>query len=214
MSAKDFNMLENLRDLKEAGVDVLKIEGRARRPYYVGVATRIYKQALEGQKFNVEDLELAFNRGYTAGYFNGNGNIISLKQNHVGVNIGKVEKFKFGKRFNEIFVSSNSDISSKSVLKFINGADEVVITAYDVQKQGNLFRITTTQSVNVGDEVRLISDYDKEQSLLNDKKRRRVNVKIIAKENEEAYEETMKFIKQNENKVLKFDITIMKLMVL
>ena len=76
LSAKDFNMLENLKDLERAGVDVLKIEGRARRPYYVGVATRVYKQALNGNKYDIEELKLAFNRGYTAGYFNGNGGII------------------------------------------------------------------------------------------------------------------------------------------
>lgn len=181
LSAKDFNMLENLSDLQDAGVDVLKIEGRARRPFYVGMATRIYRQALSGQKYNLEDLCLAFNRGYTAGYFNGNGEIISHKQNHIGIEIGEVKKFKAGKRFNEIFISSEMDISPKSVLKFMSDDDEVLVTAYDIQKQGKLFRITSTQKVCVGCKVNLISDYQKEQDLLNEKIRRKININVIAK---------------------------------
>ena len=38
LSAKDFNMTNRLQDLLDAGVDVLKIEGRARRPFYVYTA--------------------------------------------------------------------------------------------------------------------------------------------------------------------------------
>ena len=183
LSAKDFNMLENLEDLASAGVDVLKIEGRARRPYYVGVATRVYKQALCGQKYNLDDLKLAFNRGYTAGYFNGNGEIISNKQNHIGLFIGRVEKFNKGKKFNEIFITSNRVISNKSVLKFL-GVDEVVITAYDIQKKGELYRITTTQTVDKNSEVYLISDYQKEQELLTIKHRRKIDINITAVQNE------------------------------
>lgn len=183
LSAKDFNMLENLEDLASAGVDVLKIEGRARRPYYVGVATRVYKQALCGQKYNLDDLKLAFNRGYTAGYFNGNGEIISNKQNHIGLFIGRVEKFNKGKKFNEIFITSNRVISNKSVLKFL-GVDEVVITAYDIQKKGELYRITTKQTVDKNSEVYLISDYQKEQELLTIKHRRKIDINITAVQNE------------------------------
>ena len=47
LSAKDFNMLDKLEDLEKAGVNSLKIEGRARRPYYVGVATKMYADAIK-----------------------------------------------------------------------------------------------------------------------------------------------------------------------
>lgn len=181
LSAKDFNMLDRLQDLKEAGVDVLKIEGRARRPYYVGVATKIYKQALKHEKYDIEELELAFNRGYTEGYFNGNGDIISNRQNHMGIEIGKVKNFKSGKKFNEVYIFSNKEINSKSVLKFIDKDDEVVITAYDLKKVGKEYKITTTQNVKVGAKVYLISDFEKEQELLNYKTRKKVKVEIVAR---------------------------------
>ena len=78
LSAKDFNLLSRLKQLEQAGVDAIKIEGRARRPYYVAVCTREYRRALDGLNANQENLELAFNRNYTQGYFDGNGNIISV----------------------------------------------------------------------------------------------------------------------------------------
>ena len=183
LSAKDFNMLENLKELERAGVDVLKIEGRARRPFYVGVATKVYKQALNGEKYNLEDLQLGFNRGYTAGYFNGNGEIISNKQNHIGIEIGVVKKIKQGKKFNEIFLETDKEVLPKSVLKFFVGDEESVITAYDVKKKNGLFVITTTQKIKNGAYVHLISDYQKESELLNYKVRRKVDIKVFAKEN-------------------------------
>lgn len=183
LSAKDFNMLDHLKDLQEVGVDVLKIEGRARRPYYVGVATRTYKQALKGEKYNLEDLMLGFNRGYTAGYFNGNGDIISDKQNHIGIKIGKVQKVKLGKKFNEVYIVSNREVSAKSVLKFYSLNEEIVLTAYDIQKKGNLLRITTTQKVDADCDVYLISDFKNEQSLLKEIAKRKIKINIVAYEN-------------------------------
>ncbi len=195
LSAKDFNMLDHLEKLEEAGVDVLKIEGRARRPYYVGIATKIYKQALAKEKYNFEDLMLGFNRDYTAGYFNGNDEIISNKQNHIGVKVGKVEKFKKGNRFNEIFISSDREIPAKSVLKFIvpvknhikssseaeDVVEEIVVTAYDIKRSGNWFRITTTQTVPKDAQVNLILDYAKEQEMLNTVARKKVEIELKAK---------------------------------
>lgn len=65
LSAKDFNMTKRLLDLEKAGVTSLKIEGRARRPYYVATATREYFNALNKKSANQENLALAFTRGYT-----------------------------------------------------------------------------------------------------------------------------------------------------
>ena len=182
LSAKDFNMLDRLGDLQTAGVDAIKIEGRARRPYYVGVATKTYRQALDGVNATDNDLPLAFNRGYTEGYFNGNTGIISKLQNHIGVEIGTVERVKKGKRFNEIFINSNRELASKSSFKFFRQGQEVaIVTAYDLTKVGQLYRITTTNSVQKGDKVNLINDYSLEQTLLATERKVNKNIKISAK---------------------------------
>ena len=160
LSAKDFNTLNRLEDLSTAGVDVIKIEGRARRPYYVYQATKAYKDALGGKKVNERAVLLAFNRGFTEGYFNGNANIISNIHNHVGVEIGKVYKVNGGKRFNEVFFSSNCELFPKSTFKFFSGDKEsAVVCAYDLsEQQKGKYRLTTTAEISVGDMVNLIAD--------------------------------------------------------
>ena len=145
LSAKDFNLSRRLDDLKNAGVDVIKIEGRARRPFYVASATREYYNALHGKTADQTALELAFNRTFTEGYFNGNGKIISDIQNHIGIPIGKVEKVNKGKTFNEVFITSNKELSPKSTFKFFDGKKEITtLTAFDLNKVADkLYRITT-----------------------------------------------------------------------
>lgn len=121
LSAKDFCMADRLQELKDAGVDAIKIEGRARRPYYVAVATREYRNALDGKPADLSELKLAYNRDFTPGYFDGNGNIISNYKNHIGVQIGKITKVVRGKNFNEIFISSRQKIAPKSTIKTFDG---------------------------------------------------------------------------------------------
>lgn len=185
LSAKDFNMKDRLADLKNAGVDAIKIEGRARRPYYVAVATREYYNALHGKKADEKELELAFNRTYTEGYFNGNGNIISNRQNHIGILVGKVEKFNKGKRFNEIYFSSNIPLAKKSTLKFISLNSETTISAFDLTELKNgKYMVTTTASAEKGQSVHLIQDVVKEQKVLSVVKKVPITLSISAKENQ------------------------------
>jgi putative protease len=47
MSSKDLNMIDHLRELVDAGVDSLKIEGRMKSTYYAAVVTRAYRKALD-----------------------------------------------------------------------------------------------------------------------------------------------------------------------
>lgn len=187
LSAKDFNMSKRLRDLQNAGVDVLKIEGRARRPYYVAVSTREYFKAVhEGGKVNEEAFSIAFNRNYTEGYFNGNGNIISNVKSHIGIPVGKVDRVNCGKKFNEVFILSSRKLNKKSTFKFFSGENEgASLSAFDLQKYGdNCYRLTTTvKGIKAGDTVRLIADVEEEARALSVKKRRDLPIEIYAEEN-------------------------------
>ncbi len=182
LSAKDFNMIDRLDDLLDAGVDVLKIEGRARRPFYVATATKEYRKALDGKKASQENLKLAFNREYTAGYFDGNGKIISNLQNHIGIFIGKVEKVNKGKNFNQVYFWANRNLSPKSTLKvFSDGVEKSVVTAYDLKNISNgKYMLTTTQNLAVGDSLNLIVDAELENKALSQTLRRKVDLKIWA----------------------------------
>lgn len=185
LSAKDFNMLDRLSDLKDAGVDVIKIEGRARRPYYVGVATKQYYNALNGIKTDLEELKLAFNRTYTEGYFNGNGNIISDVQSHIGIRVGKVLRVKNGKKFNEVYFSSNRKISPKSTLKFFFNGQEKTVSAFDLKEVNkNEYLFTTTNAVETGAWAHLIVDYEREINALSTTKKVPIEIDFFAIENQ------------------------------
>ncbi len=181
LSAKDFCMIDRLKDLSDAGVDAIKIEGRARRPFYVATATREYRRALDGIGANKENLKLAFNRNYTEGYFNGNGEIISNVQSHIGLEVGKVYNFKQGKKFNEVFFTSTRKIYPKSTLKFLLKDDETTISAFDVKDLGdNKFVLTTTSVVKKGASVHLIVDSDSENKALSFTLKRPIDIEIFA----------------------------------
>ena len=59
LSSKDLRMIEHLADLKAAGVDSLKIEGRMKSLYYVALVTRAYRKALDALEGKISDAEAA-----------------------------------------------------------------------------------------------------------------------------------------------------------
>ena len=80
MSSKDLCMIDHLAELRDAGVDTLKIEGRMKSIYYVASITRAYRKALDHlYDPSVEYLpyrEELFNvshREFSTGFFFGKG---------------------------------------------------------------------------------------------------------------------------------------------
>ena len=82
MSSKDLCMIDHLAELRDAGVDALKIEGRMKSVYYVASVTRAYRKAIDhlydptvefkpyrDELFNVS------HREYSTGFFFGKGPI-------------------------------------------------------------------------------------------------------------------------------------------
>lgn len=75
-NSKDLNMIEHLQELKEAGVDSIKIEGRMKSPYYVATIVNAYRMALDmlpkkPTKEIIDELEKASHRRYTTGFYFG-----------------------------------------------------------------------------------------------------------------------------------------------
>jgi len=81
MSPKDLKTIDFLDKILDAGVRVLKIEGRGRSPEYVKTVTRCYKEAVESyldgtftqervDRWN-EELNTVYNRGFWDGYYLG-----------------------------------------------------------------------------------------------------------------------------------------------
>ncbi|NIA03231.1 MAG: peptidase U32, partial [Nitrospirae bacterium] len=80
LSPRDLNLSSRLIDLIHAGVDSLKIEGRMKKPEYVAVVTKTYRDILDRfskdqnamvTKDEQQRLAIIFNRDFTEGYISG-----------------------------------------------------------------------------------------------------------------------------------------------
>lgn len=80
LNSRDLCLMPKLDEYLRIGVDSLKIEGRGKSPYYVAVAARSYRQAIDDWYANpetwnpepyMEELDTIQNRGYTLAFHEG-----------------------------------------------------------------------------------------------------------------------------------------------
>ena len=73
LSSADLNMLDHLDELRRAGVNSVKIEGRVKGAYYVGVVTNAYRQVLDGKPATnyASELDTVSHRPYHTGFYFG-----------------------------------------------------------------------------------------------------------------------------------------------
>jgi putative protease len=104
LSPKDLCTFENLRELVDSPVISLKIEGRMKSPEYVAMVVSKYRIALDaigkGERCDdekaMQDLHLAFNRGFTKGYLFGKRNTDLMGRDasdNRGLYIGEVTRY-------------------------------------------------------------------------------------------------------------------------
>ncbi len=76
LSPKDLCLVEHIKELIDAGVDSLKVEGRTKSLYYVSAVAKAYRQAIDECLSNPDadlhkyfiELQKVGNRGYTTGF--------------------------------------------------------------------------------------------------------------------------------------------------
>ena len=104
LSPKDFNTLDVVPELIEAGVGSFKIEGRMKKPEYVAIVVQTYRKAIDAyyEKKNqlTEDdyrnITQVFNRDFTQAYLlerPGRKFISDKRPNNRGVLIGRVSSY-------------------------------------------------------------------------------------------------------------------------
>ena len=72
VSSKDLCMIDHVKELEEAGLSSLKIEGRMKSVYYVAVVTRAYRKAIDDAPDKDEykrDIFDVSHREFTTGFF-------------------------------------------------------------------------------------------------------------------------------------------------
>jgi len=107
LSTRDLMLIDKLPQMRDAGVYSFKLEGRMKRPEYVGVITRAYREALDAAEAHVpyrvsdktvENLRQIFNRGgFTEGYVMNRSNAALMsweRPNHWGIRVGRITAAK------------------------------------------------------------------------------------------------------------------------
>ncbi|MBQ5892482.1 MAG: U32 family peptidase [Bacteroidales bacterium] len=182
MSPKDLKTLNFLDKVLDAGVRVLKIEGRGRSPEYVKVVTRVYKEASQAwlngewseeklEKWN-EDLKKVYNRGFWDGYYLGQrvgewtkkyGSQATTKKTFIGTvtnyfkNISVAEiKIETG----ELNVGDNIYIMGTTTGVYEDTVEEIRVDLQPTQKtvKGDFCSIATKSVVRRGDKLYLIEN--------------------------------------------------------
>ena len=115
MSPKDLCTIDFLDQVADAGIKVLKIEGRGRAPEYVAKVIKCYRDAIDSIKagnYNkdkviswMQDLEKVYNRGFWNGYYlgqqlgewsKGSGSHATQKKVYLGKGMHFYPKAKIG----------------------------------------------------------------------------------------------------------------------
>ena len=81
LSTKDLCLVKHLKEMINAGIDSFKVEGRTKSLYYVSAVAKAYREAIDLVMQNpdadmqpyFEELLKVGNRGYTTGFYLGNG---------------------------------------------------------------------------------------------------------------------------------------------
>jgi putative protease len=149
MSPKDLKTIDFLDKILDAGVRVLKIEGRGRSPEYVKTVTRCYRESVESYlkgtftpekvaQWN-EDLKAVYNRGFWDGYY-------------LGRKMGEwSEQYGSQATQKKIYVGKVTNYYSKI------GVAEILLEANSLEHEDKIYIIGPTTGVYEGvvDELRV-----------------------------------------------------------
>lgn len=171
LNSKDLCMIDYLKELKDAGVESLKIEGRMKSDYYVASVVNAYRRALDGfkdMKVLNDELEKTSHRRYTTGFFFGAKDKEYLKdsmpvQTYVFIakvvedaKDGKVKvemrnRFKVGDKL-EILSADDNFLKTITIETITNSKGEEIEDAKRVQE---IVEINCPYALKAGDILRV-----------------------------------------------------------
>ena len=140
-NSRDMNLSAHIQDLIEAGIDSLKIEGRAKSTYYLSVVVRAYRKIIDASKKKnlkqaikeqQKELDSLVNRGYSKGFLLGS----EPEHNFEGALSQTDYKFaaqiegkkKIGKYvFNIVFMHNEMFLKDKLEAVSPNGSEKIKI---------------------------------------------------------------------------------------
>lgn len=177
MSPKDLKTIHFLNKMIDAGVEVFKIEGRARGPEYVATAVRCYSEALEAiadgsyseEKIAGWDERLGkiFNRGFWNGYYLGQrlgewsskyGSSATRVKHYVAKGVKYFSRLGVGEFFmeaGELHVGDEIVITGPTTGAMIITVDDIQVDCKSVEKavKGDAFSIPVPAKIRPSDRL-------------------------------------------------------------
>ena len=144
LSPKDLCLVEHLKELIEAGVDSLKIEGRTKSLYYVSAVAKTYRNALDELKQNPAadmhkyfiELQKVGNRGYTTGFALGENTPDSYSYNIAKGLAGADFLFEFhGKQDESYLVKIKNKIHLNDEVEIITPSEQFITKVIEIKNQ-------------------------------------------------------------------------------
>lgn len=195
LSARDLCLIENLKELIDAGICSFKIEGRLRREGYVAQTVQSYRLALDCLKnnkiFDINKEKFLLKKVFSRGDFLERAyldtgvpdDVINPKtQNHLGIFVGKVLDVKPFKDLFKVTINSTHKLSFGDGLKFLDGEKQMFsLGVGNVEELGNNnYNIFTKHKIKPGFNVNLILDSVFEENLLKKTKKIDFSAQIFA----------------------------------
>lgn len=133
-NSKDMNLINHLQELKDAGVDSFKIEGRMKSAYYVATVVNAYKKAIDmlpkkPSKDILEELEKTSHRRYTTG-------------------------FMFGSDDKE-YLEDSMPVQTSEFIALVKGmkGDKIILEQRNHFKEGDQLEVLSPDSKNFGKQI-------------------------------------------------------------
>lgn len=159
LSTHDLATYNNIKEISEAGVTSLKLEGRMKSGDYIGTIVNSYRNIIDGNPGDWEkDLHLVFNRQFTNGYIMNDkpGQVMGRgSSGHEGLYIGDITEIDGTKVTIEIKNKEIPVILEKGdgiAFKY-NGKIKGIYLEDIIKQDDNKIIINTTRLVKVGTEV-------------------------------------------------------------
>ena len=154
LNMKDLNVIDNLDELLELGIDCLKIEGRMKSPEYVYNSVLAYKEKVNGKSYDGEKLRDVSNRGYTKGFIFDQRSDYILKEGDIEHrSVGKVELIKNKKAF-----YANSDLQKGDNLQVTTERDKKLpLTLTEDYKKGQVIFLDKYKDAKINSDILMLN---------------------------------------------------------
>lgn len=188
LSTRDLNTLDYIKEIVDAKITSLKIEGRLKSGTYVGMVTKVYRKYIDMytktnqvilDKEDQNKVKQVFNREFTKGHlFNErNASIVNTNRpNNTGIKIGKVIDY----RNNKVFVKLDKELNQGDAIRIVGKEDvgfyvnmmEVKRLLVNKANANDIVSISTKSKVEINSFVYKTSDIKLNEEIENSKRKK------------------------------------------